>query len=481
MVLLFFLISFVYNLLRALKISLVVKVGDAGAEIIPFLKIGAVLPAALLFTYLFTKLASKYTREKVFYIIVGSFLVYFALFLCVLYPFADVLQFDSGARFLQQLFAHQGFAGLVDVVRYWNLSLFYVLSEMWSSVVLSLLFWGFANEVTKVNEAKRFYAIFALAANSSGMFCGLLSKIIAKIPIFPWLFFDGGSQWMFYQLLVVLVSGIVIMCVFRWLNLYVFAEENLTNYVTVKNKKSQISLSECFSYLMKSRYLLYIVIIVTCYNIVYNLSDVVWTYKVEQTYSDSASMNAYLNRVAFTTAFVAVVFAFMLSGNLIRAYGWTVTAIVSPLLWLVTSSCFFSGLLFEDFLFAGLSMIGNPANLVLFAGTVQICLGRSCKYTLFDETKEIAFIPLSKENQRRGKAVVDGIASRFGKSGGSLIYIVLFLLCGGITASVPYVSAIVLLSICFWLYAVYNLGRMVENSIDLEMHDKGLLGSETNA
>lgn len=34
--------------------------------------------------------------------------------------------------------------------------MFYVMAEMWGSVVASLLFWSFANEVTTVDEAKKY-------------------------------------------------------------------------------------------------------------------------------------------------------------------------------------------------------------------------------------------------------------------------------------------------------------------------------------
>jgi AAA family ATP:ADP antiporter len=33
--------------------------------------------------------------------------------------------------------------------------LFYTLANLWGSVVVSLLFWGFANEITTVDEAKK--------------------------------------------------------------------------------------------------------------------------------------------------------------------------------------------------------------------------------------------------------------------------------------------------------------------------------------
>jgi AAA family ATP:ADP antiporter len=345
-----------------------------------------------------------------------------------------------------------------------------VLAEMWSAVVLSVLFWGFANEVTKVNEAKRFYAIFALGANCSGIFAAFIAHLVKHIPYNPLLPFDKNTQWVFYQLLFVLFIGIVIISLFYWLNRSVFHMENVAS-LQIPKKAKKLSLGECFKYLRQSRYLAYIVILVISYNVVYNLADVMWTAKVQLTYVNSLEVNNYMNQVGSITGVIAVIFAFIISGNVIRYYGWTTTALITPIIWLVTSLLFFAGLIFHDSIVMDIlaMLISNPANFVLFLGSMQICFGRACKYTVFDETKEIAFIPLSKDNQRKSKAIVDGLASRFGKSGGSLIYIILFMLCGNINKTIPYVSVIIILAICCWIYAVYGLGKMVNESIDQEV------------
>lgn len=471
----FFLIAFVYNLLRSMKISLIITAPGSGAEVVPFLKIGAVLPAALLFTFIFTKLNNRFTREQVFYCMIFGFLSYFALFMTVLYPCKDYLQLNSFADFLQgTILSNDGFVGLVAIIRHWNLAVFYVVCEMWSSIVLSMLFWGFANEVTKVNEAKRFYAIFALGANISGIFVGLFTRLMNSVSIFNISFYEEQNQWIFYQLFFVLIIGFVIVGIFSWMNNTVFSESRDVQLKVKKKKK--LSLGECFSYMRTSKYLLCIVTIVVAYNIVYNLADVMWTNKVKEVYTSSKDVNNYINLVGLLTGVAAAVSAFLISGNVVRYFGWTIAALVTPLVWALTSFGFFSGLLFERSILFDMfyNFIGNPANLVLLIGSIQICLGRGCKYTVFDETKEIAFIPLSQENKRKGKAVVDGIASRFGKSGGAFVYILLFMVFGDIAATVPYVSVIILLAILLWVFAVLNLGKMVKHSIDEEAVDKGL-------
>ena len=54
----------------------------------------------------------------------------------------------------------EGFGAPLAIVRNWSFAVFYVMAEMWGSVVASLLFWSFANEVTTVEEAKKYCECF---------------------------------------------------------------------------------------------------------------------------------------------------------------------------------------------------------------------------------------------------------------------------------------------------------------------------------
>lgn len=68
MLLIFFLICFNYNVLRATKDALIVTAPDSGAEALPFIKVWAIIPAVFLMTYLYTRVSNRFTREKVFYV-----------------------------------------------------------------------------------------------------------------------------------------------------------------------------------------------------------------------------------------------------------------------------------------------------------------------------------------------------------------------------------------------------------------------------
>jgi len=51
--------------------------------------------------------------------------------------FAEKLLVTLGPRFM----------GPISILRNWSFCLFYVMAELWGSVVVSVLFWGFANQV----------------------------------------------------------------------------------------------------------------------------------------------------------------------------------------------------------------------------------------------------------------------------------------------------------------------------------------------
>src|SRR5256885_495296 len=100
MFLMLFCVCFNYSILRNLKDTLVVTAESSGAEVIPFIKVWAVFPAAVLITMLFTFLSNHLSRRKVFYLIVGSFLIYFLVFAFIIYPHHESLHFNSLANFL---------------------------------------------------------------------------------------------------------------------------------------------------------------------------------------------------------------------------------------------------------------------------------------------------------------------------------------------------------------------------------------------
>src|SRR3990167_5925530 len=80
MLVLLFLLCICYSILRNLKDTIVLTAKHSGAEVIPFLKVWGMLPGAIVATWFYTRLARRYSKETVFYIIISGFLACFLLF-----------------------------------------------------------------------------------------------------------------------------------------------------------------------------------------------------------------------------------------------------------------------------------------------------------------------------------------------------------------------------------------------------------------
>lgn len=461
----FFLMTFNYNVLRTLKETLVVTAKGAGAEVIPFIKVWAMFPTAVLMTFLFAWLSNRYTKERVFYIFMGLFLGYFALFIFYLYPNHESLNLHTLADWLQSHLP-AGFKGFTMMLRHWSFTTFYVMSELWSNIIVFMLFWGFINQITKIEEAKRFYGLFGLGANLSGIFAGQISVYLSQLSFNPNLPF-GHTAWdqsLFMIMSLVVLCGIGSIILFYCINRLILNNPKDYCEQAAKEEKAiqgKLSLKESFAHLLKSPYLLYITIIVVTYNVSINLIEVLWKDQIHMLYPQANEYNLFINQVATWIGVVATISAVLVSGNAIRYLGWTTTALITPAVLLLTSIVFFGLLFGRDFLEQHNILVFGmaPLTLIVFTGALQNIMCRSAKYTVFDATKEMAFVPLSSECKIKGKTVIDGVCNRLGKSGGSVIHQSLLIIFSSFAISAPYVAAILFLILATWAGAAHLLGK----------------------
>ncbi len=465
MLMMFFFISFDYNILRTMKDTLVVTAKNSGAEVIPFIKVWAMFPGAVLMTFVFTWLSNRMSKERVFYLLMSFFLLYFALFVFYLFPNHESLHFNASAEYLREILPG-GFKGMITMFQNWTFTLFYVMSELWGNIILIVLFWGFVNQITKLDEAKRFYGLFGLGANISGIISGQVSVYLSRKAFNPDLPF-GNTPWeqsLFMLVALVLLGGIATLVLFYWINKNVLTDERFICTKTAREEKAlkgKLSLKDSFAHLLKSPYLLYIAIIVIGYNITINLCEVLWKDQIRILYPSPSDYNLYTNQVSTWVGVIATISALFVSGNAIRRCGWTFTALITPFVLLITSVLFFGLLFSRSYLEMGHMMIMGmtPLSLIVFVGAFQNVLSRGAKYTVFDATKEMAFVPLSTECKIKGKAAIDGVCNRLGKSGGSVIHQGLLIIFSSFAITAPYVAGILLVIIGAWMGAVRLLGK----------------------
>lgn len=456
MMLMLFLICFNYSILRNIKDAVVVTdVHSPGAEVIPFIKVWVLLPMAIFATLIFTKLSNKYSQERVFYLVISSFLIFFGSFTFILYPLRDILHPHQLADSLEMMLP-MGFKGLIAMLRNWTFTIFYVICELWGSMVLSVVFWGFANEVTKISEARRFYSMLGLVASFAGIFAGIVANYLT--------YQDSWEATLKILVAAIIGCGCLTMLVFRWMNKNVLTDASFDKLHKNKGKeersKKKLSILESFSYLSNSKYLLCIAILVICYNLVINLVEIVWKDQLRQLYPSAVEYSCYMNYVTVAVGLIATITSLFMS-QLIARFGWTRTALITPVIMLLTSAGFFGFMLLRNDLAEVVFFLTGttPLAIAVFFGAAQIATSKACKYSIFDSTKEMTFIPLGHESKLKGKAAIDGVGSRLGKSGGSLIHQGLLMIFGTVAMSAPYVAGILILVIAGWAVAVRSLGK----------------------
>lgn len=459
MFVMFLCISFNYTILRDTKDTLIVT--SSGAETIPFLKVWGVVPAAIIFMLVYAKLSNILSKENLFYAAIAPFLVFFALFVYVLYPNRELLHPNASADWIQS-FLPTGLSGLVACYRNWTYSVFYILSELWGSAVLSLMFWGFANEISRVHEAKRFYTLLGLGANIALLISGpaiiYFSDIRKHLP--PDV--DAWQVSLNYLMSMVIGAGLLVVAIYWWMNRNVLTDPRYYDPAEEKKgkkSKPKMGIFESFAYLAKSKYILSIAIVVIAYGICINLVEVTWKGQLKLAYPNPNEYNAFMGAFSTFTGATTIVMMFI-GGWIIRKKGWGFAAIITPIVLLITGAGFFAFVIFRENLTGYIAALGTtPLMLAVWFGMAQNIMSKSTKYSLFDPTKEMAYIPLDQESKVKGKAAIDVVGARLGKSGGSFIQQGLLVVFGTISAITPYVAVAMTVFIVAWLFAVKSLNR----------------------
>jgi AAA family ATP:ADP antiporter len=455
----FFCILFNYTILRDTKDVLVVTAPGSGAEVIPFLKTWVNLPMAIGFTVLYAKLANALSPEALFYACLFPFIAFFGAFAFVLYPARDALHpvawCERAAAALPRL------AAPIAIIRNWTYCLFYVMAELWGSVVVSLLFWGFANQITTVDEAKTFYPLFGLGANVALIFSGravkYFSQVRASLP--PGV--DGWGVSLRGMMTMVVIGGLCVAGTYAFLckQQAKAAAAGLAAGGAPKKKRAKPSMGvgESFTFLAKSPYIRDLATLVVAYGISINLVEVTWKSKIKMQFPNPNEYSAFMGD--FSTATGAATFLMMIASRFIfRRFGWGGAAIITPTVLLVTGVAFFALVLSGNTFAPGLAKMGlTPLMAAVLVGAAQNVFSKSAKYSLFDPCKEMAYIPLDPEVQIKGKAAIDVVCNPLGKSGGSAVQQVLILAFGSLAASTPYLGVVLLLCVLMWLKAAKSL------------------------
>ncbi len=467
MLLLLFLLCMSHGILRNLKDTIILTAKHSGAEVIPFIKVWGMLPGVFIATWFYTRLRRYFKKENVFYIIISCFIAYLLLFAFYLYPNSEQLHLEKLGGWLSSILP-QGFQGFIALIRNWTFTSFYIISELWAVIVLSILYWGFTNDCTQVHEAKRTYGILNIGSNVAPIIGGTLALTFTSTVSFPFLssMEDQWTQTICQLIILVSFLGLASMGLYYWINRKVLISEKKEHAFegddqeTKTSKKPRLSLRESVRYILKSPYLVPLAVIFLCYNISINFTDVLWKEQLKRFFTDPNDMLQHMTKITVGIGILATIGGVLFSFMVMRL-GWTFTAIITPFVMTTLGIGFFTFMFCGDSLTALSSALFGltPFAMTVYCGSIQNCLSKASKYSVFDATKELAFLPLNPESKLKGKAAIDGLGSGLGKSGSSLTYQGFIILLGSVALSTPYIAGILLIVLTAWIYCVISVGR----------------------
>ncbi len=436
-----------------MKDASVVTAKGGSAEVIPILKGWIVLPVAMGATLVYSKLANQFRRSTLFYGIITFFLTFIFLYGFVLYPNVDFLSPHASADRLVEWVGAEN-SHWVAIYRNWVQSLFFVMAELWGQVAIFLLFWGFVNHICNFGEAKRFYNLF-LAGGDLALIC--TAPLVLSIAR------DRGDFTPALQKLVLCILGFgVAILVLHWFltrilknDQRLFCPEEKGAALDVKTK---LSLWESLKFIARSKYLFHVAVLVVAYSLAINLTEVTWKANLKQAYPETADYQSFMAGISSFIGFSSLAVSLFFSGVVIRKLGWRFSAQITPVVVGITSLGFLTLFLFRNFLDVPLPLVA----IVLF-GAFQNGISKLVKYTFFDPTKEMAYIPLDQESKTKGKAAIDIIGSRFGKSGAAWIQLALIQIAGtgSVLSITQFLLPLIACVVVFWIVSIRSLDKQL--------------------
>ena len=473
MSLLMFCVLFVYTMMRDFKDIFIQTYSiGGGTETLSVIKLFFVMPFAFLVVIFYTFLINRFGFNKTFYIVISIFAGFFAFFIYCLFP-----NYENIHPNLEQVKALQdslpGFLYyVVPCVTNWSFTLFYMMSEIWGTMAISSLFWRFANEITMKNEIKRFFGLYSLIGNIGVFLSGSTLKIMSQAQGKAW------SRNVTIAITICVILSIVSMGIFYYLTNNIMTDPRfyIKDKKTEKGKKEKISVMDGIKFLFTNKYLLLIALLVVCYGLSDNLFEVVWKEEMRNLIPKS---NEYAGMMGTHSQLVSIftIVSTIIAANILRKCKWKTAAVISPIMILIVSALFFSLVVYikhtgngnSDFM--GISLTA----LAVWIGVVGVAAFKAIKYSLFDPTKSMAYLPLDDATKTKGQAAVEVIGGRAGKAGGSATtYVLTNIVSVGskISKHVYTIVPIAVISLVAWIISVLKLSDKYESKIIKLKNDK---------
>lgn len=313
--------------------------------------------------------------------------------------------------------------------------------------------------------------MFGLGANVSLIVSGQYVKYVSQLRTTLGPGVDPWGVSLRYLMGAVLGSGSLMLAVYYQLQRNVRSIKAGIGQgpsLAPKKKKSKMSMKESAKFLMNSKYIRDLAMLVISYGMCINIVEVTWKSKLKAAFANPNEYSMFMGHFSSATG-AATLIMMLLGRTIFQKFGWRTAALITPAMVGVTGLGFFALTVFGKALAPLAASLGTtPIMLAVLVGAAQNILSKSSKYSLFDPCKEMAYIPLDQESKTKGKAAVDVIGNPLGKSGGSMIQQVLIFAVGSLAAATPYLAVILGGLVFTWFKAANSLATQFEDAMRVD-------------
>lgn len=371
-----------YWLLRLLKDVVVYKMAfpetlgwvvGKGQQVVPMLKTAS--PFVVLFAVgVYTKLVDMFEKHKLFYIIISFFSIIFAGMTAVLF-----IAEKFGPEYVGKW--PLAIAGIVG----------YLATECFGSLVIAL-FWSFTVSVTKTEEAKSGFP-FIIALGQIGAISGSA------------LLFTGSvlAPWSLY-----LLALIFMLCVIYAIHTLVTTVPKHEMVSDKEEKKSKPDFFAGLRLLFTQPYLVGVFVVSTFYEIAKVIVD--YQMKSQAVFIPGFDFTWFLGVFGVAVNTLSFVMALLGTKHLIKRFGIRFCLLLYPIIF---AACLI-------ILFAYYKTSPSAVNLLWATFTAMMVI-TATSYAVNNPTKEMMYIPTSKDAKFKTKGVIDMIGGRCGKAGGAQV------------------------------------------------------------
>ncbi|ELQ75871.1 ATP:ADP Antiporter (AAA) Family [Trachipleistophora hominis] len=489
----FFLIVYIYSVSKDLKDAFVI--GRQVAASISVLKVFWVPPIATCFSLLVQKMSVRMKNETILKTFLYAYATYFVVYAAFMLPLREYIEpskfitidllSDDKMKYKDFL----AFAASIMTFTSCTGTLHFVASEVWGTIVLSLLFMQLFNEVCPEKQFKRFVPIVYALSNVGLLMSAATSYIVHYLTSRM----EYDQRVYFYMAVFLLLGAgtVALILIQRYLINCVIPVQICRDTAT-KHKvrsKEHVGFVEGLKLVFSTNVIVALCTMVLGYNVIIIMNESAYKScqsEVAKREKKSTESSVLANKCfeEMVTAVLVMMFFVLPTRDAIKWIGWTKYALVTPIgafvacvavlgLAMVATGLAGENLSPVNTFMSRLSaspeeLTGKVMRWEQFFGILSTAGMKVLKYVAFDISKEYFAKRIDIAYRARFRAVYDGICARMGKAVGSILQLIFNQIFNTLDirrSSFPYL-VLALVILCIWILSVVYLGKKYNKSVE---------------